>query len=648
MALIYFQERINIVNAEVPEPGGFLIGYDIADGVLKQKDSNGNITLVGSKGINVIDSSTGIQFTDIQNITFKGGFVTTPNGISDGVSVKEQNNDVTVWIPSPSYVDNFNPVLYSNFIQRYISLPTNNTYNPNVQKGDFSIGDWDVSTDFLSQTRNVVNENQISITDDEFSCINNETLIDFTVYDGFNNSIASITGFVVEQNNTLTNQNLTLIVNSFNPDSDRFKADITATIDLLNLLPNGGRFYYEITHNNGSEGSYTFTSDQLFKESPSTQDLTTSTSVITGSVNFAEDTPNIKYYSGVAFYGINSTFQVDVQDIDFLNEITIPTDKQVDLISNNIPTTSTYEALGSDITNWTINWNAISLNYLVTSNINEVGIYFPDFATDNIIPDNITSFFTSNIYDYGLVESKTSNELLTLFDTTEQTLPDTLNNDLTSENSRLSTDQIQTDGSASFDSTTPLSQDELQFIFGRIIYPNQDFSNLYPNVNIGNSAINYTSSNASNKIFDVYTDFNTIDSTPLLFEEYRWFTTSYEKDNSFSNGTFNLGGNFTESDLHFDPLNSTPGSEDLVILVGIDSSDFNNTPDTFMFLSGDINTYSGRQDFVNNNLDSVDSSKSIKFNKGLLPTIIKKVWLLIGFKNSVRGKELYLDNISFS
>jgi hypothetical protein len=82
----------------------------------------------------------------------------------------------------------------------------------------------------------------------------------------------------------------------------------------------------------------------------------------------------------------------------------------------------------------------------------------------------------------------------------------------------------------------------------------------------------------------------------------------------------------------------------LVILVGIDSSGSNSKPDKFLFVSGDPATYETRQTH-SNNLDS--SPKQIKWSKGTIGVTVYRIWLFVGYKNTTRGKNLYMSDISF-
>jgi len=49
MALVIFESQVNMLTVATPSIGGFIVAYDL-DGKLKQKDSNGLITLVGATG----------------------------------------------------------------------------------------------------------------------------------------------------------------------------------------------------------------------------------------------------------------------------------------------------------------------------------------------------------------------------------------------------------------------------------------------------------------------------------------------------------------------------------------------------------------------------------------------------------------------
>jgi hypothetical protein len=210
-----------------------------------------------------------------------------------------------------------------------------------------------------------------------------------------------------------------------------------------------------------------------------------------------------------------------------------------------------------------------------------------------------------------------------------------------------------TSGTASFDSTLSLSTtnvDELQYIFGRVIYPQTNFTQFYPMFNFS-ASVNYSSLSGSNKNFTVYTNVNTGTTTTLTLNDYRWHVTSYGDSSSSTifNGIFTLNSNFSESYLHYDGVNSTAGTGDLVIIVGIDDTSSNATPNKFLFVSGDPVTYATREAPISYNLNNTtESSKNIQWSKGTLSPVVKKVWLFIGYKNSATGKNLRITNIALA
>ena len=46
MALVVFESRVNMLTVATPSIGGFVLAYDSADGILKQKDDKGVISTV--------------------------------------------------------------------------------------------------------------------------------------------------------------------------------------------------------------------------------------------------------------------------------------------------------------------------------------------------------------------------------------------------------------------------------------------------------------------------------------------------------------------------------------------------------------------------------------------------------------------------
>ena len=345
--------------------------------------------------------------------------------------------------------------------------------------------------------------------------------------------------------------------------------------------------------------------------------------------------------------------------INLLNDITIPTTKQVDFTPVGLGISvlpgfadGSQAGVGSAITGWNLNWNNTGLTFSKDGSISSSGLYVPGFSTNNTISAVAGSYVTANLYDYGLADSDNSASKTVLIDTYSVGSVTYNDNPLDSENSRLSVSGVLSSGSSAFNSSLSLSStntDELQYIFGRIIYPQTNFT-LFSPVTNSSASVNYSTLSGSNKSFTVYTDINTGATTTVTFTDYRWHVTSYGADSSYltsiPNGIFTFTSgttNFTEADLAYSATTGAPGinGEALVILVGIDSSGLSTTPDKFLYVSGDPVTYKTRQ---SPGSQSLDINGQIKFSVGTLPTA-QKVWLFIGYKNSTRGKNLYMSNI---
>jgi hypothetical protein len=660
--------------------GGATQGYVLST------DNTGDLIWQPSSSLSVIDYNTGDSFSDVSSIIFRGGVVSIPGGgTATGDIVTGPSPTVTVWIPAPNYVGYFTPTLNGGGNNRYISTPTNDLYTTLAgDYGTYGVGNWVTTTDFTNGTsRDVKNTitDHTAFSESEFSCFDLNTTLDFYLYDETDTVLYSITGYTVNSTNPPSSSGaLTLTINSFSPDADRYKANVTGTINVSTYFPNGGRFRWKIVHNNSGDGLganknesgttigaitpgvYEYTKvTPIFFDS----DLSVSSANISGTVDHDEDTPVLVNYSGVAFYDTGSTFGFTVSGIDLLNDITIPLTKQIDIICTNMAITSTHDGytdgtkplVGAVITGWTLDWGISGLTYSRTGTVNQGSQYIPGFVSgaSNSISSSAISYITTRLYDYSLADSLASTSTKYLFDTYPTGSVNYQSNPLDSETDRLSMSGVISNGSSAFNSNTSLltNTDELQYIFGRVIFPQTDFTQFYPSVNISANVDYSTCIGFPVKTFDVYTDTS---SSPVVsstgFNDYRWHVTSYGAESlystSFGNGHFTLNSNFSESYLHYDSLTSTNGTEDLVILIGVDSTGSNTTPDAFYFITGDPITYPGRQDPLTYNLDLSSSSKSILWTAGSTGVYIAKVWLFIGYKDSAQGKDLRMMDISFN
>jgi hypothetical protein len=617
--------------------------------------------------LDVVDYITGETFSSVSTMIFRGGVVSIPSTTATGVSVTGPAPVVTVWIPAPNYVGYFTPSLGSGAYTRYISNPSTNGYNSTPgNNGYYGTGTWDPATNFTaSTTRNVTNSSgslQL-FSESEFACYNTGTTMSLYLYNHDGSILRSIVGHVINGTGATSQGGLTLNITSFSADNDRYKAAANGTVNVGNEFPNGGRFNWKVVHNNGDgAGNTTYGVYEYTQTTPVfyDNDGSSSSAKISGGVDFNELTPTTVQYSGVKFYALNSTFAFTASQIDLLNDITIPTTNQIDLTCYNLAVSGNYpghtngtKGAGSAITGWNLSWNKSGLTYSTTLTVNSGGLYIPGFSSNNTISSSPVSYVRGTIYDYGAVGYSQSVSRSMLFDTKTPGSVAYNDNPIDSENSRLSVSGVMTSGTSAFDSTLSLdttNTDELQYIFGRVIYPQTNFTAFYPTFN-WTANVNYSALSGANKSFTVYTDLDNAYTTSLSFNSYRWHVTSYTKGgSSFGGGYFTLTSNFTEAILHYRADTLVAGSADLVILIGIDGTGNSTTPDKFIFVSGDYNgpspIYPGRDDASNYNFTG--GTKRIKFTKGSGTPTVNKVWLFIGMKDSVAGKNIYLQNIHFT
>ena len=659
----------------------------------------------GTFSLTVEDYLTGASFTDINKIIFRGNTVVVhPAGATAvGVSVTGQSPEITVWIPAPNYVAAFNPTVDTSGSLRYAALSTTQSYTQSVAPGTFGLGTWTPLSDFMANSASVGTTRKTKNGLVPFSPFNNG------VFSCENNTSTSIVLEVFKEDGavvrtkTITPLNLatcgqtyatddfgktgmSITLGAFSNDQDKFKiANLSTSVDCQYIFPNGGRLKCRITYNNGAYTIVKDTEDFFYDNDVAP------TSSIVGAVEFDELVATTKYFSGIIYYKEGSTFAMTASNIDMLNDSSFPTTKQIDFEPFNLSMANsgtnflnghadgTKSGVGSAITGWNINWNNKGLTFSRSGSINLImnnldsttfnpGIdnvgYIPGFSPhiSNTLNSSKLSYIKARLFDYGSPDyTITSGTKKTLIDTDAASTPTYLSNPLDGEINRLDFLNVFTSGSATFDSTqllTNAGNGELQYIFGRVIYPQSDFTTYMPKANWPRLC-NYSTCSGVSKTFVVYAKGAVDGSAPgttlsVPINGYRWHVTSYSKSanlsNSVNNGVFQFdGSNFLENMLEC-PLGNigSSGTGDLAILIGIDSSGTNTTPDIFLYISGDQSIYGGRNDSITNTLDG---NSKIGWSKGAVTVAVRKVWLFVGFKHNATantgGKSLRMSDILF-
>lgn len=675
-----------------------------------------NVSTGGSGGggtfsLTVEDYLTGDSFTDINKIIFRGNTVVVhPSGATAvGVSVTGQSPEITVWIPAPNYVVAFNPTIDTSGSLRYAALSTTQSYTQSVAPGTFGLGTWTPLSDFMANSASVGTTRKTKngltpfapFNNGVFSCENNtSTSMVFEVFkeDGTVVRTKTITPLNLATcgqtyaTDDFGKTGMSITLGAFSNDQDKFKiASLSTSVDCQYIFPNGGRLKCRITYNNGTYIVVKNTEDFFYDN-----DAAPSSSIV-GAVEFDELAATTKHFSGILFYKEGSTFAMTASNIDMLNDSTFPTTKQIDFEPFNLSMSNsagnplnghadgTKSGVGSAITGWNINWNNKGLTFSKSGSINlimnnadntpfngsnslEVVGYVPGFSPhiSNILDSAKQSYIKARLFDYLSPDSMiTSVTKKTLIDTDAASTPTYLSNPLDGEINRLDFLNVFTSGSAAFDSTqllTNAGNGELQYIFGRVIYPQSDFTTYMPKANWARLC-NYSTCTGASKTFTVYTKGAVDGSTPgatlaVPINGYRWHVTSYSKSadlsNSVNNGVFQFSGsNFLESMLECPlgyPLSPSnlAGTGDLAILIGIDSTGNNTTPDRFLYISGDQALYGGRNDSITNTLNG---NSRIGWTKDAVSVTVRKLWLFVGFKHNATantgGKSLRMSDILF-
>lgn len=489
-------------------------GY--VDGLIASGITGGGSIIVEDDGSVVLSGATIINFIGVDVVA---------QNVTSGTTKR-----VNVYIPPPSYVSNFNTnngttnasVSPISTTSRYIALPDS-------EGTPYKIGNW-VGGQTHSTIRNSVS-NLIYSTIGDFSIYNLLTTFTVIVYDADGTTTLATNSLTLNQDTTSLSNNITITVTGFGTNADRYKAQVSVNIDISTILPQGGRFSVLLRHNNGSEGTYNFTQNNIFRDS---ETLTTS---IIGTLSVLPFTPVVKQISGVYYYTTGSEWNVNLSNVNNLNSRSYPSTRQLNIVDNNLIFTSEDiqvhgEGGGSFYTFDLGTWNqqhdtsnaVFDKEDWTTDEINQT-----NWNHNNGTIDTPTALATS--YDWVATDTESSSTYNYLIDTFVD------ESDRNSELFRTETHTTYprlTSGFSSWDNTEDLltydGGDGLQIIGDRLVYPQYDFTAYTPNTI---SQPNYTTS--------------TGDKT-----YYRRFDTN---GSNVSNGIIVLSDhNITESDLSTDNI----------------------------------------------------------------------------------------------
>jgi hypothetical protein len=296
----------------------------------------------GGSSLGVVDYTTGTTFSNVENIIFRGGVVTTPSGTASGVLTTGSSPTVTVWIPAPPqavYASHFNTTDGNTVgtVTRSLSTSTVRISTPTSEGNPFETGGWAGTNQLATTSTTPTFTTGGSVTG--FSANSGgdaRIIVDVFKADG-TSTFSTYTTPTLYQNATHTNSaGITVTIGSYATDDSgfpaiyttKYKATVSVSVNMATIFTanslDGGRYHVRIkfitdTTTDGGT-TYTATSSSVF------YDTNLSTPSIGGSTTIIESTnsANIltKHISGVEYYITGSQFELTTTGINNLNQNT--------------------------------------------------------------------------------------------------------------------------------------------------------------------------------------------------------------------------------------------------------------------------------------------------------------------------------------
>ena len=318
--------------------------------------SDGNFQWVapsggGAANLSVSDYSNGTTFSNIENIIFRGGLVTTPNygGTAMGVlaGAPTSSNSVTVWIPAPppaSYASHFNTTdgNTTGTVTRTLTTATVRISSPTSEGSPFETGSspntaWAGTNQAATTTSTPTFQTTGLVTGFSGTSSGNARIIVDVFRANGTATFSTYTTPTLYQNATHTNSaGITVTIGSYAVDDSgfpsiyttKYKASVSISVNMSTIFAayslTGGRYSVRIKFitDTATDGGTTYTatsSDVFYDAGASTPSISGTTSIIesTNSSNILT-----KHISGVEYYITGSQFELTTTGINNLNRNT--------------------------------------------------------------------------------------------------------------------------------------------------------------------------------------------------------------------------------------------------------------------------------------------------------------------------------------
>jgi len=276
------------------------------------------------------------------------GNITTLNFVGADVSVVLNGVDPTqldIYIPALTfapYYNSSNPI--GNAVVNTIATTNRNIADP-APENNYGIGGWAAGSVQPSLITTPLNYSHT----DECSFEDLTTTVEATLYGPDDvTPVATFTTAAIVGNTVQGAGGITITISNWAADSIKYQANIAVSFNLAAIIPNGGRFSIEIIHHDAGT-DYTKTQGPMFYDA---QPLA---GTVTG-VTIVENAAVTKFLSGVEYYDLGSTFQVDIADLDYLNSNTYLDADLIELSGTEYGLPALTPGSG-DLTGWLNDWN---------------------------------------------------------------------------------------------------------------------------------------------------------------------------------------------------------------------------------------------------------------------------------------------------
>ena len=231
-----------------------------------------------------------------------------------------------------------------------IATSNRNVAAPTTEGSPYKIGDWIAGT-----VHPCFNSSSISYnTPVQCRFESATTTVEANLYDADGIVAQHITA-PIGGNIDVTLNGIRIQITGWAAEGIKYKANIYVTYNLATIIPQGGRISIQIVHhNNGAD--YQKTQNDIFYD-PNPLSATVNTPII------SENTPAIKYLSGVPYYNLGSTFNVSLSDVDYVNSNSYIAGTLVDIEGNQYGLPSLLLGSG-DLTGWNNFYNDNDDTYL--------------------------------------------------------------------------------------------------------------------------------------------------------------------------------------------------------------------------------------------------------------------------------------------